>query len=64
MQVAGVGAKHVGFLTVVNNIIVCHDKAYSAVSVWDESKTVRGRYEVGGLSGWLSKAESVGVVVG
>ena len=42
------GAKHVGFLTVVNNIIVCSDKAYSAVSVWDKSKTVRWRGEAHG----------------
>ena len=49
-QVAGVGAKHVGFLTVVNNIIVCSDKAYSAVSVWDKSNTVRARW---GVHGWV-----------
>ena len=44
------GAKHVGFLTVVNNIIVCSDKAYSAVSVWDKSTTVRARW---GVQGWV-----------
>jgi hypothetical protein len=39
-KVAGVAAKHVGFLHIYNNIIVCRgDEQYSAFSVWDSSPT-------------------------
>jgi surface protein len=38
-KVAGVAAKHVGFLNVYNNVIVCRGDEYSAFSVWDASPT-------------------------
>ena len=38
-KVSGIAAKHVGFMTIANNIIVCRNDSYSALSVWDASPT-------------------------
>ena len=38
-KAVGISAKHVGFMTIENNIIVCRSKEYSAFAVWDNSVT-------------------------